>query len=65
MKLRPATKLDKKTKTTLKKLSFSQFMSNPNSRFEAIRKLDFGCIVCRTYIFINSNFLSYENLKQN
>ena len=24
----------------------------------AIRKLDFGCIVCKTYIFINSNLLS-------
>ena len=27
----------------------------------AIRKPDSGRIVCKTYIFINSNFLSYKN----
>ena len=30
-------------------------------QFGAIRKPDSGCIVCKTYIFINSNFLSYKN----
>ena len=34
-------------------------------QFGAIRKLDSGCIVCKTYIFINSNLLSYKNCKQN
>ena len=29
--------------------------------FGAIRKPDSGCIVCETYIFINSNLLSYKN----
>ena len=34
-------------------------------QFEAIRKPDSGRIPCKTYIFINSNFLSYKNCKQN
>ena len=32
---------------------------------EAIWKPDSGSIVCKTYIFINSNLLSYKNWKQN
>ena len=35
------------------------------SRSGAIRKPDSGRIVCKTYIFINSNFLSYKDWKQN
>ena len=34
-------------------------------QFRVIRKPDSGCIVCKTYIFINSNFLSYKKWKQN
>ena len=34
-------------------------------QFGAIPKLDSGCIVCKTYIFIKSNLLSYKNWKQN
>ena len=34
------------------------------SQSEAIWKLDSGRIVCKTYIFINSNLLSYKNWKQ-
>ena len=34
-------------------------------RFGAIRKPDSGRIVCKIYIFIDSNFLSYKNWKQN
>ena len=30
-------------------------------QFEAIRKPDFGRRVYKTYIFINSNLLSYKN----
>ena len=30
-------------------------------QFGAIRKPDSGCIVCKIYIFINSNYLSYKN----
>ena len=34
-------------------------------QFGAIRKPDSGRIVCRTYIFLNSNLLSYKNWKRN
>ena len=30
-------------------------------QFGAIRKPDSGRIVCKTYMFINSNLLSYKN----
>ena len=35
------------------------------NQFGAIRKPDSGRIVCKIYIFINSNLLSYKNGKQN
>ena len=34
-------------------------------QFGAIWKPDYGRIVYKTYIFINSNLLSYKNWKQN
>ena len=34
-------------------------------RLGAIRKPDSGRIVCKPYIFINNNVLSYKNWKQN
>ena len=34
-------------------------------QFGAIRKSDSGRTVCKTYIFINSNLVSYKNWKQN
>ena len=34
-------------------------------QFGATQKLDSGCIVCKTYIFIDSNLLSFKNWKQN
>ena len=34
-------------------------------QFGAIRKPDSGCIVCKVFILINSNLLSYKNWKQN
>ena len=34
-------------------------------KFRAIRKLDSGRIVCKTYFFIKGNLLSYKNWKQN
>ena len=69
MKLGPVTKLDKRNKTTSKKTDDDIFPANGDvivifpiyGQFGAIRKLDSGCIVCKTYIFINSNFLSYKN----
>ena len=36
-----------------------------NGQFEAIQKTDSRRIVCKTYIFINSNLSSYKNGKQN
>ena len=71
MKLGPVTKLDKRNKKTSKKvdhdirseilvsLLFLQFM--PYGQFGAFWKPDSGCIVFRTYIFINSNLLSHKN----
>ena len=35
------------------------------SQFRVIQKMDSGRIVCKTYIFINSNLLSYKNREQN
>ena len=34
-------------------------------QFGAIWRPDSGRMVCKTYIFINSNLLSYKNWKQN
>ena len=70
MKLGPVTKLDKRNKTTSKKFDDDIMSANfdvivvispINGQFGAIRKPDFGRIVCKTYIFINSNFLFYKN----
>ena len=35
------------------------------NQFGAIQKPDSVSIVCKTYIFINSNLLCYKNWKQN
>ena len=35
------------------------------SEFGGIQNLDFARILCKTYIFTNSNPLSYKNWKQN
>ena len=34
-------------------------------QFGAIRKPDSGRIICKTYVFINSYLLPYNNWKQN
>ena len=34
-------------------------------QYVTLRKLDSGHTACKTYVFINSNFLSYNNWKQN
>ena len=68
MKLAPITKIDKRNKTTLK--NDNDIITGNSevivifiiySQFGAIRKPYSGCIVCKTYIFINSNLLSYKN----
>ena len=69
MKLGPATKLDKSNKTTSKKFDDDVMWENCNviaifpiyGQFGEIWKPDYGRIVCKTYIFINSNLLYYKN----
>ena len=68
MKLGAVTKLDKRSKTS-KKFDDGVMLENCDvmdifpiySQFGAIRKLDSRCIICKTYIFINSNLLAYKN----
>ena len=69
MKLGPVTKLDKRNKTTSKQFDNDVMSKNCDviaifliyGQFGAIWKPYSGCIVCKTYIFINSNLLSYKN----
>ena len=69
MKLRPVTKLDKKNKTITKRFDDDVMQANCDviviflifCQFEAMQKPDSRCIVCKIYIFINSNLLSYKN----
>ena len=69
MKLGPATKLDKSNKTTSKKFDDDVMWENCDAiaifpiygQFGEIWKPDYGRIVCKTYIFINSNLLYYKN----
>ena len=73
MKLAPVTELDMSKKATLQK--FDDYVIPVNcdviviftiyDQFGANRKPDSGRMVCKTYIFIKSNFLSYKNKKQN
>ena len=73
MKLGPVTKLDKRNKTMLKKFdgdvisaSYEVTVTFPiYGQFGTIWKPDSGCIVCKIFIFINSNFSFYKNFKQN
>ena len=67
MKLGPVTELDKRNTARSKK--FDEFPGNYDvtvifpiySQFGAIRKPDPGRINYKTYIFNNSNLLSYKN----
>ena len=69
MKLGPVTKLHKRSKTTLKKVDDDVMLENCDvivifpiyGQFGAIWKPDYGCIVSKTYFFINSNLLSYKS----
>ena len=69
MKLGPVTQIDKRNK----KIDDDLMSENCDAiavfpmyyQFEAIPKPDSGRIVCKTYIFIKSNLLSYKNWKQN
>ena len=69
MKHGSVTELDKRNKTTSKKFDDNVMSANCDvivsfpiyGQFAAIPKPDSGRIVCKTYIFINSNFLHYKN----
>ena len=68
MKLEPVTKIDKKNKTRSKKRGNDVMSENCDviaifpiyHQSGAMGKPDSGCIVCKTYVFINSNYLSYK-----
>ena len=69
MKLGPVTKIYKRNKTTSKNFDDEIMTENCGfivifsiyGQFVAIRKPDSGCRVCKTYVFITSNLLSYQN----
>ena len=68
MKLGPVTKLDRKNTTTSKKFGVNVMSGNCDvvvffpiyDQFAGIRKPDSERMVYKTYIFINSNLLSYK-----
>ena len=69
MKLGPATKIDKRNKTTSTKFDDHVMLANCdyivifpiNGQFGANGNHGFGRIVYKTYILINSNLSSYKN----
>ena len=69
MKLGPVTENDKKNKIMSTKFDNDFMLANRDvvvifpicGQFGAIGKLDSGCILCKTYIFIKSNLLSFKN----
>ena len=77
MKLGPETKKNQTTKrekqNNVKKFYDDVMSENSDviaifpicGQFRAIWKPDSRRTVCKTYIFINSNLLSYKNWKQN
>ena len=73
MKLGPVTKLDMRNKTTSKKFDVDVMLGNYDvivifricGQFGAVQRPDSGHRVCKSYVFSNSNLLSYKNWKQN
>ena len=74
MELGPVTKLNKRNKTVSTKIDYDVMSVNcdvivvfpihdqlGNQIGDVIRKPDSGCVVCKTYIFINSSLLYYKN----
>ena len=69
MKLRPVTKLDKKNKITSKKFDVDVMSGNCDvivifwifGQFGAVRRPDSGQRIRKSYVFSNSNLLSYKN----
>ena len=68
MKPGPVTKLDKRNNTPLKKFDDEVMSESCNiivifsiyGQFGAFQKPDSRCRICKTYVFINSNLLSYK-----
>ena len=69
MKHGPVTKLYKRNKTSSKNVDDGIMLENCDiivifsiyGEFRAIWKPDSRCRVCKTYVFINNNLLSYKN----
>ena len=69
MKIGPVIKLNKRNKTTSRKFNDDIMSAICDlilifpiyDRFGAIQKPDSGQIVCKSYIFINSNHVPYKN----
>ena len=69
MKLGTVTKLDKRNKTASKKIRDDLILGNCDvivifrifGQFGAVRRPDSGHRVCKSYVFSNSNILSYKN----
>ena len=69
MQLGPVTKLDKRNKATSKKIDDDVMSKTCDGiaifsiygQFVAVWKPHSGRIVCKTYIFNNSNLSSYKN----
>ena len=65
MKLRPVTKIDKRNKTTSKKIDDDFMSENCDAiviirifdQFGAVQRPDSGHKVCKSYFSINSNLL--------
>ena len=69
MKLGSVTKLDKRNKTTSKKIDVDVMSENCDvivifrifGQFGAVRRPDSGHRICKSYVLSNSNLLSYKN----
>ena len=69
MKFGPVTKLDKRNKTTSKKFDVDVMSENCDiivifwifGQFGEVSRPDSGHRVCKSYLFSNSNLLSYKN----
>ena len=69
MKPLPVTKLDRRNKATSKKFDVDVMSKNCDiivivrisGQFGAVRRPDSGHRVCKSYVFSNSNLLSYKN----
>ena len=69
MKIGPVIKLDKRNKTRSKKFDVDVMSKNCDvivifqifGPFGVVRRPDCGHRVCKSYVFRNSNLLSYKN----